>query len=56
MNYISDSLVLKNKKLYNIENDKLTRVTQKNWHKYLNDYGYIKLPLNLRLSHFCNNK
>ena len=42
-NYISDKLFYKNNKLYYDEETKLIKVNKNNWHKYLPNYGWVKL-------------
>ena len=54
--YITDSLYYKKNKLYHefLDNNivpphlKITLVNNLNWHKYLGDYGWEKLPLGWR--------
>ena len=43
--YISPNLYYKNNILYYTENSKIIKINNNNWHKYLEEYGYIKLEL-----------
>ena len=45
-NYISDTIFIRNYKLYQSKNNKIIKVTDNNWHKLLEDYGWWKLHLN----------
>lgn len=43
--YISPNLYYKNNKLYYNLNNKIIKLNNNNWHKYLEEYGYNKLEL-----------
>ena len=46
-NYISDNIFIRNNKLYyNKSLNKDIKITNNNWHKYLDEYGWGKLHLN----------
>ena len=63
-NYISDTIFIRDYKLYQSKNNKIIKVTDNNWHKLLEDYGWQKLHLNwikrlnksVRLSEIKNMK
>lgn len=47
--YLTENLFYFNKKMYFVvDEDKKIKVSNKNWCKYLNDYGWVKLSLNWR--------
>lgn len=58
--YLTPNLVIKNKKTYyiNDETNKWEKVMLKNWHKYLNEYGWEKLDGGWirRLNRYKNKK
>lgn len=43
--YISPNLYYRDNILYYNENEKIIKINNNNWHKYLYDYGYYKLEL-----------
>jgi hypothetical protein len=46
-NYISDNIFIRNNKLYyKKSSNKDIKITNNNWHKYLDEYGWEKLHLN----------
>ena len=46
--YLTPTLYLKDNQLYNEDNDKIIKLNNRNWHHYLNEYGYEKLELGWR--------
>ena len=43
--YLTESIILKDNKTFFKDSGKLKRITNNNWHHYLNDFGWVKLPL-----------
>ena len=43
--YLTENIVLKDNKTYFKDNDKLKKITNNNWHHYLDDFGWVKLSL-----------
>lgn len=42
-NYLTDNLYIFNKKLYNEHNNKVTKINNRNWFKYVKEYGWEKI-------------
>ena len=57
-NYISDNIFIRDNRLYYNSETKDIKITQNNWHKYLEEYGWGKLHLNWikRLNKAVRNK
>jgi len=55
-NYISDNIFIRDNKMYYNGKNKEIKITPKNWHKYLEEYGWLKLHLKWikRLNIFLN--
>ena len=43
--YLTDKIFITNKETFYEKDNKIIKITKKNWHKILNEYGWTKLPL-----------
>jgi len=43
--YLTENIIIKDDQMYHINRDKSNKITTKNWHNYLNEYGWSKIPL-----------
>jgi len=43
--YLTENIIIKDNKSYYIKDNKNLEITNLNWHKYLSEYGWVKMPL-----------